>query len=162
MSQTKILVTGSSGFIGHHLCALLLDMGYQVMGVDGMTDYYDISLKRHRNQLLLGRNKFQFSECMLEDKEKLETIAFEFEPHVIIHLAAQAGVRYSIDFPETYVSSNLIGTFNILEIAKKLSISHLLMASTSSVYGANEEMPFEETQKCDHQMSFLCRNEKVQ
>ena len=160
MNAKKVLVTGSAGFIGFHLCQLLLDQGFAVLGTDGLTDYYDVSLKHTRNSMLLGRNKFEFFECMLEDSESLRAKAREFDPDFIVHLAAQAGVRYSIENPKSYVDSNLIGSFHVLEIARELRVEHLLMASTSSVYGANEDMPFTEGQKSDHQMSFYAATKK--
>ena len=145
----KVLVTGSAGFIGFHLAQLLLSEGFRVHGFDGMTDYYDVALKQRRHQMLLQNQNFTMTEGMLEDEALIAQVTDEFAPDVIVHLAAQAGVRYSLENPRAYVDSNIIGTFNVMEAARRLKVEHLLMASTSSVYGANEEMPFIETEKAD-------------
>lgn len=157
----RILVTGTAGFIGYHLAELLLDEGFEVHGYDGLTDYYDVQLKRRRHQRLLQHANFAATEAMLEDKERLLAVASEFRPDVIVHLAAQAGVRYSLKAPRSYVDSNVVGTLNILELARQLQPSHLLIASTSSVYGANEEMPFRETEKADTQISLYAATKKA-
>ena len=157
----KILVTGTAGFIGFHLSKLLLAEGYRVHGYDGMTDYYDVALKQQRHQMLLQNAKFSMMEGMLEDQVKFDTIADDFEPDVIIHLAAQAGVRYSLENPRAYLDSNVIGTFNVMEAARRLKVKHLMMASTSSVYGANEEMPFTETEKADTQLTIYAATKKA-
>jgi UDP-glucuronate 4-epimerase len=143
----RFLVTGTAGFIGYHLAKLLLDEGHQVHGYDGLTDYYDVRLKRRRHQRLLQHSGFFATEAMLEDETALAAAVSEFAPEVIVHLAGQAGVRYSRKEPRAYVDSNIVGTFNLLELARELEIPHLLIASTSSVYGANEDMPFRETDK---------------
>jgi UDP-glucuronate 4-epimerase len=157
----KIFITGTAGFIGYHLAKLLLDKGFKIHGYDGITDYYDISLKKKRNSILLKYSDFQNTEGMLEDEQKLNRTVSEFEPDVIIHLAAQAGVRYSLENPRSYINSNVIGTFNIMELARKLKIKHLLMASTSSVYGANTKMPFFETEKTDTQLTIYSATKKA-
>lgn len=157
----RIFITGTAGFIGYHLAELLLRQGHQVHGYDGITDYYDVSLKRRRHQRLLQNQQFTATEAMLEDQQTLEKVTTKFQPDVIIHLAAQAGVRYSLEAPRTYVETNVVGTFNILEIAKQLSVEHLMIASTSSVYGANEEMPFRETDKADTQLSIYAATKKA-
>jgi len=151
----KVLITGTAGFIGFHLARLLLDNGFKVYGYDGMTEYYDINLKYSRHNILLKNPNFAATEGMLEDNEKLNEIADKFQPDIIIHLAAQAGVRYSLENPRAYINSNIIGTFNVMEIARKHKVKHLLMASTSSVYGANTEMPFTETEKVDTHLQFM-------
>lgn len=142
-----VFVTGTAGFIGFHLARHLLDEGFTVVGYDGMTDYYDVNLKKRRHQILLQNPGFSAVEGMLEDHELVMKTILDAEPDVIVHLAAQAGVRYSLENPRAYVESNLIGTFNIMEAAREQKVSHLLMASTSSVYGGNVNMPFDECQK---------------
>lgn len=143
----RVLITGTAGFIGFHLAKLLLSEGFVVHGYDGMTDYYDVTLKQRRHAMLLQNKNFSATEGLLEDKDLVDKTADAFEPDVIVHLAAQAGVRYSLENPRAYLDSNVIGTFNIMEAARRHSVDHLLMASTSSVYGANTEMPFDETER---------------
>ena len=157
----KVLITGTAGFIGYHLAKLLLAEGFRVHGYDGMTDYYDVALKQRRHQMLLQDPNFSMTEGMLEDQAKLDSVADNFQPEVIIHLAAQAGVRYSIENPRAYLESNVVGTFNVMEAARRLKVEHLMMASTSSVYGANEEMPYAEAHKADTQMSFYAATKKA-
>ena len=157
----RILVTGSAGFIGYHLCELLLDKGYIVRGFDGITDYYDVRLKRRRHQRLLQKPNFTANEAMLEDFDALRETIVDFKPDTIVHLAAQAGVRYSLEEPRTYIDTNIVGTFNILEIAREIALQHLLIASTSSVYGANSDMPFMETEKADTQLSIYAATKKA-
>jgi len=164
ISQSKnlrILITGTAGFIGFHLAKRLLNEGFTVCGYDGMTDYYDVSLKKQRHNLLMTYPKFTFHEGMLEDQIFFDKIADDFMPDVIVHLAAQAGVRYSLENPRAYLDSNVIGTFNVMEAARRLGIKHLLMASTSSVYGANEIMPFQETEKADTQLTIYAATKKA-
>ncbi len=160
-SSRRVLITGTAGFIGFHLAQLLLAEGFQVHGYDGMTDYYDVNLKRRRHQMLLQHPGFLATEGMLEDEEKLWGVAERFQPEVIVHLAAQAGVRYSIENPRAYIDSNVIGTLNVMEAARKLGVAHLLMASTSSVYGANEGMPFTEVEKADTQLTIYAATKKA-
>ena len=157
----RILVTGSAGFIGYHLAELLLEKGFAVHGFDGMTDYYDVGLKRRRHQRLLQKPNFEATEAMLEEFDALRGVIIGFEPDAIVHLAAQAGVRYSLEQPRTYVETNVVGTFNILEIAREIALQHLLIASTSSVYGANSDMPFMETEKADTQLSIYAATKKA-
>lgn len=157
----KILITGSSGFIGFHISKLLLENGHEVLGIDAMTDYYDPTLKSKRNDILLSYKKYSFLKCRLEDYESIYNKIKSFKPKIIIHLAAQAGVRFSIENPREYLKSNIEGAFNILEVAQKIKIDHLLMASTSSIYGANTEMPYKELQKTDHQLSFYAATKKA-
>ena len=157
----RVLVTGSAGFIGFHLCRLLLAEGAVVQGYDGMTDYYDVGLKRARQAILLQSPGFSTTEALLEDQVTLDRVADAFAPEVIIHLAAQAGVRYSIDNPRAYIDANIIGAFNVMEVARRHKVRHLMMASTSSVYGANTDLPYAETDKADTQMSFYAATKKA-
>ena len=157
----RVLVTGTAGFIGFHLARLLLAEGFCVHGYDGMTDYYDVTLKQRRHAMLLQNPKFGTTEAMLEDREKFDAVADDFQPDVIVHLAAQAGVRYSLENPRAYLDANVIGTFNVMEAARRLEIKHLLMASTSSVYGANTAMPFVETVKADTQLTIYAATKKA-
>ncbi len=159
--MTRVFITGTAGFIGYHLAELLLDEGLTVHGFDGMTDYYDIRLKQRRNQNLLQKPGFTVTEAMLEDQQALDRAVDAFEPDFIVHLAAQAGVRYSLENPRAYIDANVIGTFNVMEAAKRHEVKHLLMASTSSVYGANTEMPYAETQKADLPMTIYAATKKA-
>ncbi|MCU0947201.1 MAG: GDP-mannose 4,6-dehydratase [Porphyrobacter sp.] len=155
------LITGSAGFIGYHLAQLLLDEGWRVVGFDGMTDYYDVAIKQRRHAMLGENAQFAAHEGMLEDFDRLHAIAMAERPQVIVHLAAQAGVRYSIQNPRAYVNANLVGTFNVMECARELGVEHLLMASTSSVYGANTAMPFDEGQKTDTPLTLYAATKKA-
>ncbi len=157
----KVLVTGSAGFVGFHLCHRLLADGFHVCGLDGMTPYYDVSLKRARRDLLCADDRFHAVEAMLEAPRAVADAIHGFGPDVIVHLAAQAGVRYSIEAPRSYVNSNLIGTFEVLEAARAHPPAHLLIASTSSAYGANTSMPYAETDRADHQLSFYAATKKA-
>ncbi|MCL4672617.1 MAG: GDP-mannose 4,6-dehydratase [Sphingomonadaceae bacterium] len=157
----KVLVTGSAGFIGFHLSQLLLDEGFAVVGYDGMTDYYDVRIKERRHQMLLQNQHFSAHVGMLEDFDRLHALCMAEKPDVIVHLAAQAGVRYSLENPRAYLDANIVGTFNVMECARELGVDHLLMASTSSVYGANEEMPFDELERVETQMTFYAATKKA-
>lgn len=157
----KVLITGTAGFIGFHLARLLLAEGFRVHGYDGMSDYYDIRLKQRRHQVLLQNPHFTATEALLEDHATLDRISDDFAPDVIVHLAAQAGVRYSIENPRAYLDANVIGSFNVMEVARRLKVQHLMMASTSSVYGANEDMPFAETHKADTQLTIYAATKKA-
>ena len=159
--MTRVFITGSAGFIGYHLAKILLDEGMIVHGVDGMTDYYDVGLKQKRHQMLLQRPGFTADEAMLEDHEALDAMADAFRPDIIVHLAAQAGVRYSLENPRAYINANVVGTFNVMEIARRHEVRHLMMASTSSVYGANTEMPYCETHKADSPMTIYAATKKA-
>lgn len=157
----KVFITGTAGFIGFHLAKLLLTEGFIVAGYDGMTDYYDVRLKQERHRHLRENPAFAATEGMLEDQALLDATIDAFAPDVIVHLAAQAGVRYSLENPRAYLDSNVIGTFNVMEAARRLKVQHLLMASTSSVYGANEDMPFIETEKADTQLTIYAATKKA-
>jgi len=157
----KIFITGTAGFIGFHLARLLLEQGHSVHGYDGMTDYYSVALKRQRHALLHQYPGFQATEARLEDASALEQAARAAQPDVIVHLAAQAGVRYSLENPRAYIDSNLIGSFNVLQVAQTLRPQHLLMASTSSVYGANTDMPFDEAKQTDTPLTLYAATKKA-
>ncbi|MEM9975513.1 MAG: NAD-dependent epimerase/dehydratase family protein, partial [Pseudomonadota bacterium] len=157
----RVLITGSAGFIGFHLAKRLLAEGHAVHGFDGMTDYYDVALKRRRHAMLLQSEGFSSTEAMLEEDTAVAVAAEAFQPDAIVHLAAQAGVRYSLENPRAYLDSNVIGTFNVMEAARALKVDHLLMASTSSVYGANTEMPFREVEKADTPLTIYAATKKA-
>ena len=142
--MTRVLVTGTAGFIGFHLAQSLLRRGMTVVGLDGMTDYYDVALKRRRHDILGNFEGFSGQEAMLEDRGALTAIFEAARPEIVVHLAAQAGVRYSLEHPEAYVDANLVGSFHVLELARAAAARHLLMASTSSVYGGSRALPFRE------------------
>lgn len=149
----RVLVTGSAGFIGFHLSRRLLADGHEVLGIDNFSDYYDVRLKEARNDLLEASDGFRVARLSLEDESGLMEAWSTFSPDVVFHLAAQAGVRHSITHPASYIQANLIGTFNVLEAARRYPPKHLLAASTSSAYGANLEMPFHEGDRAAHPMS---------
>ena len=156
----KIFVTGSSGFIGFHLSKKLLEKGHTVHGFDSMNKYYDVKIKKARLKILKKYKKFFFTKNKLENKKILNHTILKFKPTIIIHLAAQAGVRYSIENPKAYMDSNIIGTYNIIELSKKINIKHLLIASSSSVYGANKKLPFTEIDKTETQLSIYASTKK--
>ena len=155
------LVTGSSGFIGFHLCRRLLADGFRVVGIDNLSDYYDVALKQRRQSILLQDPGFSVVNDAVETPGRMMALFAAEKPDVVVHLAAQAGVRYSIENPRSYLDSNITGTFEILEAARAHPPQHLLLASTSSVFGANTEMPYAETDKADHQMSFYAATKKA-
>ncbi|HBD90063.1 MAG TPA: UDP-glucuronate 5-epimerase [Gemmobacter sp.] len=157
----KALVTGSAGFIGYHLCQRLLAEGWQVLGLDGMSDYYDVTLKHRRHAMLSQNPGFRAVEGLVETPGLLRGLMEDLRPDVVVHLAAQAGVRWSIEAPRAYLEANLIGTFELLEAARAHPPGHLLLASTSSAYGANTEMPYAETHRADHPMSFYAATKKA-
>jgi UDP-glucuronate 4-epimerase len=157
----KIFVTGTSGFIGFHLAEVLLQEGWTVYGFDGLTDYYDVNLKKRRTEILCQHPNFSFTQAMLEDSMAVQSAVESASPHIIVHLAAQAGVRYSIENPRAYLDSNIVGTFNVMEAARSVPVQHLLMASTSSAYGANLTMPFTEDQKTDTQLTIYAATKKA-
>ena len=156
----RLLVTGSAGFIGFHMARRLLDEGHEVVGIDGFTPYYDRNLKLRRHEILQERPGFSGHEAMLEDFAALQRIYGDgFD--VVCHFAAQAGVRYSLDNPRAYVDANLTGTFNLLELMRHAPPAHALMASTSSVYGANAKVPFHETDRADHPLTLYAASKKA-
>lgn len=157
----SILVTGSAGFIGYHLCEALLAAGWRVAGYDGLTDYYDVALKQARHNRLIDHAGFTPHIARLEDMAAMTAAVEASAPDVIVHLAAQAGVRYSLENPRSYIDSNIVGTFNVMEAARAARVEHLLMASTSSVYGAARSMPFIETQMTDHPMTIYAATKKA-
>jgi UDP-glucuronate 4-epimerase len=158
----RILVTGTAGFIGHHLTLRLLADGHRVVGVDAMTPYYDVTLKQRRLELQRARPGFSFHEVRLEDAEAFAAVWAEAEPEIAVHLAAQAGVRYSLESPRTYVDANVGGTFNVLELARRRPLRHLLVASTSSVYGLTRRAaPARETDATDQPVSLYAATKKA-
>jgi UDP-glucuronate 4-epimerase len=157
----RVFVTGTAGFIGYHLAARLLADGHEVTGYDGVTDYYDPALKEARLELLRVSRDFHEVRGRLEDKPLLETSVAEAAPEVIVHLAAQAGVRHSLEHPQDYVDANLVGTGNLLEAARATKPRHLLIASTSSVYGGNTAVPFRETDAADWPLSLYAATKKA-
>lgn len=159
--MARIFVTGAAGFIGFHLSRKLLSQGHDVFGYDGITNYYDPGLKRRRLAVLANFPRFRMVEGMLEDAKLLSSSVAEAAPEFVLHLAAQAGVRYSIEAPQTYIQSNIVGTSNLLEALRPLTIRHFLFASTSSVYGGNTKMPFVETDPADHPVSLYAATKKA-
>ncbi|CAN7584830.1 NAD-dependent epimerase/dehydratase family protein [Neorhizobium sp. LjRoot104] len=157
----RYFITGTAGFIGFHLARRLLEDGHEVLGFDGMTPYYSLRLKEARNAGLTQFPAFRPVIGMLEDKSLLDKSVEDFKPDVLIHLAAQAGVRYSLENPKAYLDSNLIGSWNILEIARNYGVGHLMLASTSSVYGANPDIPFRESDRADEPLTFYAASKKA-
>lgn len=156
----KILITGAAGFIGFHLSKKLLDHSYQIIGIDNLNDYYDPSLKQSRLEILGKYNNFNFHKVDLKDKAAVDHIFETYQPTHVINLAAQAGVRYSIENPYAYVDSNLTGFMNILEACRNYPVEHLLYASSSSVYGGNKVAPFSTNHNVDHPVSLYAATKK--
>ena len=155
------LVTGSAGFIGYHISKRLLVAGWRVIGVDCMSDYYEVSLKKNRENMLFQNLHYRSIHAKVEEPGMLAKLFAEERPDVVVHLAAQAGVRYSLENPRAYLNSNIEGSFNILEVAKNCKCKHLMMASTSSVYGSNTQMPFSEIDKTDTPLTFYAATKKA-
>ena len=156
----KILVTGGAGFIGFHLTKRLLDLNYEVMAIDNLNDYYDVKLKEERLRILEKNSSFSFRKIDISNKEELENIFKENNFDIVINLAAQAGVRYSIDHPDSYIVSNIIGFYNILECCRNYPVKHLLFASSSSVYGKNKKVPYSTDDKVDQPVSLYAATKK--
>lgn len=154
------LITGSAGFIGFYLSKKLLEKGCKVIGIDNINDYYDINLKYTRLEKLKPFEKFTFIKGDISDKAMLMKIFEEYKPNIVVNLAAQAGVRYSIENPDVYIASNIIGFFNILEACRYNSVEHLVYASSSSVYGSNKKVPFEESDFVDNPVSLYAATKK--
>lgn len=157
----KAIVTGAAGFIGFHTAKALLARGDQVVGLDNLNDYYDIALKEARVSQLTPFNNFVFVKGDISEKSTVDRVFEDFEPQRVIHLAAQAGVRYSLTHPDKYVSANVVGFFNVLEACRHFSIEHLIYASSSSVYGANTKIPFSVHDNVDHPLSFYAASKKA-
>ncbi|KAB0679704.1 NAD-dependent epimerase/dehydratase family protein [Aureimonas leprariae] len=157
----RYYITGTAGFVGFHLARRLLEEGHDVAGFDGLTSYYDVRLKEARHAALAQFPRFAPTIALLEDQAALRRSMAEAKPDIVIHLAAQAGVRYSLENPRSYVESNVVGTFNLLEIVRELRPRHLLLASTSSVYGANPTVPFREIDKADEPLTIYAATKRA-
>ncbi len=160
-NKMKYLVTGAAGFIGARVCERLCEAGFEVVGIDNLNDYYDVGLKQARLQKLADFNHFQFQKLDLADREAMAELFAEGGFKRVIHLGAQAGVRYSIENPYAYADSNLVGTLTVLEGCRHHGIEHLVYASSSSVYGLNKKMPFATTDSVDHPVSFYAATKKA-
>ena len=154
------LITGAAGFIGYFLSKKLLEQGCTVIGIDNVNDYYDVKLKYNRLEQLEPYERFTFLKVDISDKEDLTNVFKEYKPEIVVNLAAQAGVRYSIENPDAYIQSNVIGFYNILEACRHYPVDHLIYASSSSVYGSNKKVPFEETDFVDHPVSLYASTKK--
>lgn len=157
----RCLVTGTAGFVGFHLARRLLELGHEVIGIDGMTPYYDPKLKQARHAELAGFRTFQPHICMLEEVDKLGAIYEQAAAEIVLHLAAQAGVRYSLENPRAYIESNIDGSFNLIELCRQSPPRHLLIASTSSVYGNSTAFPLAETGPSDHPLTLYAASKKA-
>ena len=157
----RVLVTGVAGFIGMHVTLRLLNEGHQVASLDNLNDYYDVGLKQARLDHIGSANQFVFHKLDLADRDSINTLFTEFRPEIVINLAAQAGVRYSMENPHSYIDSNIVGFTNILEACRHHEVDHLIYASSSSVYGLNEDMPFHEGQNVDHPLALYGATKKA-
>lgn len=160
MQYSKVILTGAAGFIGSHLAKRLLDQNIEVIGIDNINDYYDVNLKRYRLDNLKRYENFTFILCDISDKEKVNEVFSEYQADVVINLAAQAGVRYSIENPQVYIDSNIIGFFNILEACRANPVKHLVYASSSSVYGNSDKIPFSVDDRVDNPISLYAATKK--
>ena len=158
--MATVLVTGAAGFIGFHLSRRLLADGHTVLGLDNLNAYYDVTLKQARLAQLEAEARFRFYKHDLADRAALEDVFVEEKPETVVNLAAQAGVRYSLENPQAYVDSNLVGFVNILEACRHHDVGHLVYASSSSVYGANTKMPFSVQDRVDHPISLYAASKK--
>ena len=161
----RVLVTGGAGFIGFHLCKRLIMEGKTVFTLDNLNNYYDVKLKKNRIKILQSiaekdSKNFEFLKLDITESQSLKKIFNDFKPNLVVNLAAQAGVRYSIENPSTYIQSNLVGFGNILEECEKHSIEHLVYASSSSVYGGNRQLPFKENSGVDHPISIYAATKR--
>jgi UDP-glucuronate 4-epimerase len=159
--MTQILVTGAAGFIGFHLSQKLLQLGNTVLGIDNLNDYYEVSLKQARLSQLLNYPNFEFQKLDLSDRPATSELFAQFKPEIVVHLAAQAGVRYSIQNPHAYIDSNLVGFANILEGCRHTGVQHLIFASSSSVYGANTKIPFSVNDPVDRPVSLYAATKRA-
>jgi len=157
----KLLVTGAAGFIGYALAQSLCQRGNDVVGIDNLNDYYSVELKQARLQQLESHENFRFVRMDMSESAVLEELFKQYRFDRVLNMAAQAGVRYSLENPRAYIESNVVGTFNVMEAARELKVKHLLMASTSSVYGANTDMPFAETDKADTPLTIYAATKKA-
>ncbi len=161
----NIIVTGNAGFIGYHISKKLIENNFSVVGIDNINPYYDVNLKRKRLEILSEastlKNNYKFCKDNLEDTKSIHNIFNKFKPDTVIHLAAQAGVRYSIENPSSYINSNIVGFLNILEACKNFKIKNLIYASSSSVYGGNINFPFKEKYSVDHPVSIYAATKKA-
>lgn len=159
--KEKILVTGCAGFIGMHLCKRLLDLGYDVLGIDNLNDYYDVNLKLRRLSIIKPYTSFTFIKLDISEKNNLENLFKDFSPSKVVNLAAQAGVRYSLENPNSYINSNVLGFMNVLECCRNYKVKGLIYASSSSVYGGNKKTPFSEYDNVDSPISIYAASKKA-
>ena len=159
--MARLLVTGAAGFIGYHLCEALLGRGDEVVGLDNLNEYYSVQLKQDRLAQLTGRDRFSFAGIDLADRDAMEALFREHKFTVVVNLAAQAGVRHSLENPHAYVQSNLVGFANVVEACRHNGVEHLVYASSSSVYGANTRMPFSTHDNVDHPVSLYAASKKA-
>lgn len=156
----RYLITGGAGFIGYYLSRALLEKGAEVTGFDNLNDYYEVSLKEGRLSILKEYPKYRFVKADLADKDAVFALFEEFKPHIVVNLAAQAGVRYSIDNPDAYIQSNMVGFFHVLEACRHYPVEHLVFASSSSVYGGNKKVPFSTKDQVDKPVSLYAATKK--